>query len=437
MSKKAAAEQVANPVAAPAEKAAEAPAKSASGAFQSHCPYRQATLLQQALTPNKMRVAFMLGAGCPVSLRVKSEGGESRPLIPDIAGLTSQVRSKIEASAEHKVAFAGIIKRLNEAGKAQPNIEEILTHIRALLEVIGNGNIDGMSKAALTAVDDAICKITTEVVGATLPGDNTPYHNVAAWVGGIQRAHPVELFTPNYDLLLEQALEQCRVPYFDGFVGSHSTFFDVASIEQDSLPARWSRLWKLHGSINWWRTSQGNVERRTGGGNGGAEGRQMIYPSHLKYDQSRRLPYLAMLDRLKAFLSRGQSVMITCGYSFSDQHLNEVILQGLAGNPNAICFALLFGDRSKYPEAVSRARKQPNLSLLAVDGAVLNTIERDWRSDTKEEHFLHGLAVQAGELKHRTDAAADRCKFLLGDFSSFGLFLAHHLSRSEDSGETE
>lgn len=31
----------------------------------SHCPYRQSTLLQQALAPDKMRIAFLLGAGCP------------------------------------------------------------------------------------------------------------------------------------------------------------------------------------------------------------------------------------------------------------------------------------------------------------------------------------------------------------------------------------
>ncbi len=39
----------------------------------SHCPYRQSTLLQQALAPDKMRIAFLLGAGCPVSIRI-SEG---------------------------------------------------------------------------------------------------------------------------------------------------------------------------------------------------------------------------------------------------------------------------------------------------------------------------------------------------------------------------
>lgn len=404
----------------------------ASAALQVHCPYRQASLLQQALTPDKMRVAFFLGAGCPVAIRIPNGSGATDPLIPDIAGLTKQVRSKIEESDKFKTGFSVILKRLSDAGIAEPNIEQILTHVRALNDVIGGGSIDELTKIALNDVDDEICRLTTQVVGAKLPGDDAPYHHIATWIGGIQRAHAVELFTPNYDLLMEQALEQRRVPYFDGFVGSANTFFDVASMEQDNLPARWSRLWKVHGSINWWRTPLGNVERRISTEKGD---RQMIYPSHLKYDQSRRLPYLAMLDRLKAFLSRGQAVLITCGYSFSDQHLNEVILQGLSGNPTAICFGLLHGDRANYPEAVSRARKQSNLSLLACDGAVLNTIERDWRSDTKEEHLLHGLAVQTGEMKSRTASPPERCKFLLGDFKAFGLFLAQQLARGEDNEE--
>jgi len=410
----------------------EALAKPATSTLLTYCPYRQASLLQQALTPDKMRVAFFLGAGCPVAIRLPSGDDKTVPLIPDIAGLTTQVRMKIEANDKYKAAFTIIQKRLSDSGIAEPNIEQILTHVRALIDVIGKGGIDGLSKGALNDVDEEICRLTTEVVGARLPGDDTPYHHVATWIGGIQRAHSVELFTPNYDLLMEQALEQRRVPYFDGFVGSDSTFFDVASMEQDNLPSRWSRLWKVHGSINWWRTAVGNVERRNGKVSGD---RQMIYPSHLKYDQSRRLPYLAMLDRLKAFLTRGQAVLITCGYSFSDQHLNEVILQGLAGNPTAICFGLLHGDRSNYPEAVSRARKQSNLSLLAVDGAVLNTIERDWRSDKRDDHLLHGLAVQTGKFGDRTTCPDERCKFLLGDFKAFGLFLAHHLAQSEDSGE--
>jgi SIR2-like domain len=390
-----------------------------------HCPYRQATLLQQALVSDKMRVAFFLGAGCPVAIRVPNGEG-TKPLIPDVRGLTKQVVASL-AGSQYKESFASVSKRLAGNDKDKPNVEEILSQVRALREVAGNHSIDGLTRPALEDLDAEICRLTTEVLQVRLPADDTPYHCLAKWIGGIRRAFPVEIFTSNYDLLTEQALEQSYVPYFDGFVGVDRAFFDLTSMEQDKLPSRWARLWKVHGSINWWRTPTGRVERRPK-----AEGecdQQMIYPSHLKYWESRRMPYFAMLDRLKSFLAQGQGVLVTCGYSFSDEHLNEVILQGLNSNSTAVCFGLLFGDRTKADVAVRRG--QANLSLLGVDGAVLGTIDRNWRSDEKTEHPLHGLAAQALQMGARTDAPAERCKFLLGDFRSFGLFLARQLRQRE------
>ncbi len=395
-----------------------------------HCPYRQATLIQQALAPDKMRVAFFIGAGCPTAIRIP-DGDGTRPLIPDIVGLTARIRQVIEKPGAHKDNFAKLVARMAKTGNENPNVEDILSYIRALGDVVSGGAIDGLEFDDLVKLDNKICKVTTEVVDVSLPGDDSPYHHLASWIGGIQRSNAAEVFTSNYDLLMEQAFEDRKVPYFDGFVGSHHTFFDLATMEQDKLPSRWARLWKVHGSINWWRSKSGDVERRQTSGTG--DDRQMIYPSHLKYYQSRRLPYLAMLDRLKAFLASGQAVLITCGYSFSDQHLNEAILQGLSGNPTAICFGLIFGDRAKSPEGVKKARKHPNLSLLAADGAVLGSVELDWRSDDKPDHPLHGLAVKAGEMLDRTTAPTERCKFLLGDFRSFSDFLARQLTQRESS----
>jgi SIR2-like domain len=392
---------------------------------QFHCPYRQSTLLQQALAPNKMRIAFLLGAGCPVSIRIASEPAKTVPLIPDIAGLTTLVRDELGKNPASKASYDGLLARFGSSAK--PNIEEILSHLRALIDVIRDGSIDGMTKTSLRDLDKEICSLIAKVVGVDLPGEKTPYHQLATWTGGIARAHPVEVFTPNYDLLIEQAFESRRIPYFDGFIGSKQAFFDLSSIENDILPPRWARLWKLHGSINWWRTQNDDVVRRDGAS---AEDRQMIYPSHLKYDQSRRLPYLAMLDRLRDFLGRGQAVIVTCGYSFADQHLNEVILNGLRGNPTAMCFALMYSERAKHPEAVSQALRQPNLSVLAYDGAVSGTIERDWRSDEQASHPLHGVSV-LGPTTGSTGAKGN-CQFTLGDFKNFGQFLAQQLSRGDE-----
>ncbi len=226
-----------------------------------HCPYRQSTLLQQALAPDKMRIAFLLGAGCPVSIRIP-EGESSKPLIPDIRGLTNVVNERMSKSEQYNDSYATLLKRFNDGVPTNPTIEDILSHIRALHDVVRDGNIDGLTKSTLAALDTEICNITTEVVGVELPELSTPYHQLATWIGGIHRAHPIEVFTPNYDLLVEQALEFHKIPFFDGFVGSKQAFFDLTSMESESLPSRWARVWKVHGSVNWWRTQKDEVVRR-------------------------------------------------------------------------------------------------------------------------------------------------------------------------------
>lgn len=419
---------------------------------KNHCPYRQTKNLQDALTSGKVRVAFLLGAGCPVSIRMKEgifcadeAATGTEPLIPDIAGLTNLIKTKLKEADKFKIGFEALLTRLGgDAPDSKITIEDILSHIRSLQDVIREGTIDGLDKASLAALDAEICDITTNVVNVGLPQARTAYHQLATWIGGVPRANAVELFTPNYDLLLEQGLEAGQIPYFDGFVGSKQAFFDLTSMEADgknSLPDRWARLWKVHGSVNWWRVAvdkqqkdAADKEKEEFGVVRGEKPKnavqQMIYPSHLKYDQSRRMPYLAMLDRLRSFLGRGQVVVVTCGYSFLDQHLNEVILQGLRSNPTAMCFGLLHSKKSDYPIAVEKAKRHQNLSLLAKDGAVLGTLEKDWHSEQRDGDPLNGLSVRKLVNGH--------CEFVLGDFKKLGEFLSTQLSRSdEDRGSKD
>lgn len=212
----------------------------------SHCPYRQSKNLLDALSSDKTKIGFFIGAGCPASIPHPDGGEES--LVPAIQGLTRLVRERLSESEAHKDSIAAVLKRFQDGAGVEPTIEEILSHIRALIDVVRNGTIDGLNKASLVELDKAICDITTEVVNAQLPGTNTPYHMLARWIRSIARPQPVELFTSNYDLLLEQALEAESVPYFDGFVGSNEAFFDLTSMEEESgsaeksLPIRWSRL---------------------------------------------------------------------------------------------------------------------------------------------------------------------------------------------------
>lgn len=389
-----------------------------------HDPYRRATDLLQRLAPGKMRVGFFLGAGCPLAVRISADG-QNEPIIPDVVGLTSKVKAHLDADAELKSVAKSAWDRVIARGIAAPTIEDVLSHIRTLKSICGQGDIDGFTNDLLTKLDQVICEKVRAIVTQTLPTSDTPYHVLASWIQAISRDKPVEIFTTNYDLLLEQALEEQRVPYFDGFVGSDSAFLDLESMAEDDLPARWARLWKIHGSINWWMTAKDKIRRSRDH----VAGEQLlIYPSHLKYDQSRQMPYYAMLDRLRVFLRSDQCVLLTCGYSFADEHINAYIGQGLAGNPNAACVAMLFGDRAKSPKAIELAKRHANLTLLAADGGVIGTIERDWHCESKTTNPAFVIAVGTEVSDTRSQAPPEQCKWLLGDFAAFGLFLAQQLS---------
>jgi hypothetical protein len=89
---------------------------------------------------------------------------------------------------------------------------------------------------------------------------------------------------------------------------------------------------------------------------------------------------------------------------------------------------MIFNDRINAPKAIELAKRHANLTLLAADGGVVGTIERNWDSVVKEDNAAYPIAVGTDLPDWRTKAPAKQCKWLLGDFSAFGQFLAHQLS---------
>ena len=386
-----------------------------------HCPYRRTTDLLQRLAPNKMRIGFFIGAGCSLSV----QDADGKPLIPDVSGLTKQVREILSKDQELAEVAQTAWDRVTARGIHVPTVEDVLSHIRTLKSLCGEGEIDGFSGDDLRKLDTAICEHIRKIASKPLPTSDTAYHALASWIQAISRERPVEIFTSNYDLSIEQALEEQLVPYFDGFVGSDSAFLDLDSMLEDDLPPRWARIWKIHGSINWWMTTKKSIRRSRDK----VEGEQLlIYPSHLKYDQSRQMPYYAMLDRLRVFLRTDQCVLVTCGYSFGDEHVNATIAQGLSGNSNAACLGMIFGDRCDAPRGVELAKRHGNLTLLAADGGVVGTVDGAWDSVLKEDNPAYPIAVGTEVAAGRTSAPPNGCKWLLGDFASLGRLLAHQLS---------
>lgn len=201
----------------------------------------------------------------------------------------------------------------------------------------------------------------------------------------------------------------------------------MGAVEDEKiLHPRWARLWKIHGSINWRLDSNNNIIRTYEKDN---KQSYLIYPSHLKYDQSRKMPYLAMLDRLKDFIMFPSSALFIVGYSFSDDHINDIILQSLRSNPTAIVYSFVFGDleQEKYDKAILCAKSTSNLSLIAFDKAIIGRKVGKWT--LKDHEKVNEMPSEIVKFKKENDKVAGNgtevynYELQLGDFKLFGNFL--------------
>ena len=211
-----------------------------------HDPVRHLEYLRQSLSQDNKPIGFFISAGCPLSIPMPSG---KWPLIPDVKELTKWINSKLSGNKNYDI----LLVELEKAKKDKENVEDILSFIRGLQQVSVGGSVRGLSETELSDLEKEVCKKIVEKINVALPDDNTPYHKLAKWISSINREIPIEVFTTNYDLLIEDSLESLEIPYFDGFVGAKRSFFDLRAVEGGLIPKHWTRLWKIHGSINWYQ----------------------------------------------------------------------------------------------------------------------------------------------------------------------------------------
>lgn len=353
------------------------------------------------LSPRSRHVCAFLGAGTSTACG-----------LPDVAKLQKLVTSDLP-----RAQGAALQKQLK--GR---NLEQALSRVRRIESLLrgGTGDVDGLNADAASKLDQAICHLVVKHL-ETKSADLEPVLRFATWAAQADYNEPLELFTVNYDLLLETALEQLAIPYFDGFVGSLRARFRTDLVEASSddqrawLPPFMLRLWKLHGSVNW-EWEDGERTEITRHGLPVPSGRPAaIYPSDTKYDESRRVPFVVLQDRFRRALQTPETLVLISGYSWADEHLNEMLFAAARQRPRTEFVACSFGP---LPDVlVDRATALPNIQAVTGDEAVIGGIRAKW--EVPDDDIPD---VWAGG------------KCLLGDFRHLSVFLARS---SPPHGEAE
>ncbi|USS90795.1 SIR2 family protein [Fructilactobacillus carniphilus] len=152
----------------------------------------------------------------------------------------------------------------------------------------------------------------------------------------------INIFTPNYDLFLEQSLDKIGFSYTDGFRNSFNPYFDTSQFNRRPVDItqrfrdKWSvikpffRIYKLHGSLNWKRDQNG-IKRNNNLVSSDTLGadKTVIAPTSSKYADSQGSPFSDLFREFSIELTKPNSILLVNGFGFGDQHINDFIKQAL------------------------------------------------------------------------------------------------------------
>lgn len=153
----------------------------------------------------------------------------------------------------------------------------------------------------------------------------------------------LKIFTTNYDLAFEVAASNTGMIVIDGFEFSKPYRFNPAWYQYDIVNRSQVsekggaylpniiHLYKIHGSVDWVRTSNGVYKKDE---SVPSEGEPVfIYPSSTKYQNSYESPYLDMMAAFLEAVQKPKTALLCVGFGFNDKHLNNAITMALRTNP--------------------------------------------------------------------------------------------------------
>ena len=294
--------------------------------------------------------------------------------LPGVFKLTDLVPSRLRN--ESHGTFEEITQFLLDNGIEKPNIEDILSELYHRLSAIGSVHRD---KERYKATFEEVCECIQNTLWVDGP---TEYHK--EFVRRIvsrreaepaKKASPVQVFTTNYDLLVELACEESHIVVINGFEGIFHRRWDPNCFDYDigkatahaqtprfEPSARHIRLYKLHGSLSWFEDNGQFYEEKPT-----SESKRtplIIYPSRLKYAESIRPPFDWLFRKFGAAVGVA-NLLICIGYRFADENLNQYIFTGL---DNRLSLLVL----SKEPiDALTSKLTHPRVSVINEESTII------------------------------------------------------------------
>lgn len=310
---------------------------------------------QMAEVFGSKNLSFLLGSGCSSLRHDDDELG-----IPTMKFLAEEFQALVAADdgAGHGFVSAAQKTELYDKLGIDLSADDVKGNLEQMMAVLINAHqfCETSAKEELKAVAPLVEEITVGVrkfvlhkctTGRFAIGDESVvalyrrfYQSLATRARGLA---PPWVFTTNYDLFNERAMDRSGIPYSNGFSGTVERSFNPATYrlalaeQLDITSRRWAAVdgfvhfCKLHGSVNWIEDDIGLYPiRETHAPPDPSKDRVMIYPTPSKQMASFGSPYVDMFREFQRQVVQDQSVLVIMGFSFGDEHVNNIVFQGLS-----------------------------------------------------------------------------------------------------------
>ena len=258
----------------------------------------------------------------------------------DSAKRTGREKANIEDQirvANELIAGLSMLKDNSDFSGMETKLETLCSELNEILKGFAN-NISAIERSIVLAAPEKREAAFNKLVMFIM--------SFASRTGTRDR---LNIFTTNYDRLIEAGADAAGLRLIDRFVGALSPVFRSSRMDVDmhyNPPGirgepRYlegvARFTKLHGSLDWINVE--NDIRRIGlpfgaetlkpfleaAGLSTEFSSLMIYPNSAKDRETAEYPYVELFRDFAASLCRPNSTLVTYGYSFGDDHINRVI----------------------------------------------------------------------------------------------------------------